>query len=230
MTRKKIKKHHAHISKPIKVQEEPIVRETTESTNKLPKSNKESLISIFLGALIVIIIGVIVYNYFSISRVSSPEITAIPTEKPLPTITLTPTKVLTAMPTKVIRENILSYKVAFGDSLWTIAQKFYNDGYKWSEIAKINKLENPDGIEVGMTLAIPRATVKPGMITPAAVSTVGPKAITGTVYKVSEGDYLWEIAVRACGDGYKWSKLAEDNKIGNPDIIHPGNIIKIRCK
>jgi nucleoid-associated protein YgaU len=49
-----------------------------------------------------------------------------------------------------------SYTVAKGDSLWTIAVKEYNDGYKWAEIARANKLGNPDVIHVGNTLTLPR--------------------------------------------------------------------------
>lgn len=263
MARKKNKKHQARVASSNKVEQEPILSEVPMTTDSLPEGNKESLISIFLGALIVIIIGVIVYTYFSglnknnikITKNEtkvilsptvnpSPMVTVVPTEKPLPTATLAPTKVPTKTPTKiivkektgevtapkVIKGKITSYKVLMGDSLWTIAQKFYNDGYKWTEIAKINKLTNPDGIEIGMTLAIPQVTVKPGVILPNAASTVGPKAITGTVYKVDEGDDLWDIALRACGDGYKWPLLATTNKLENPDLIHPGNIFKIKCK
>lgn len=220
MAHKKYKKHQAHISSPLKVQEEPLIEKTPAPTEKIPASNKESFISIFLGALIVIIIGVIVYNYFSgLNKKNIP-----PTVAPSPKISEE-----VSQPT-MIKGKIISYKVASGDSLWTIAEKFYNDGYKWTEIAKINKLTNPDEIEVGMTLSISEPTVKQGAITPAAVSTVGPKAITGKVYKVSVGDDLWDIAVRACGDGYKWPLLATSNKLENPDIIHPGNIFKIKCK
>jgi len=267
MAHKKNKKHQVHVPSKVKLQEQPVLEESFVKTEKLQESNKESWISIILGALIVIIIGVIVYNYFSglnknnlkISKnnitesvsptaVPSKTATVMPTEKPIPTATIVPTKIPTIAPTaiptklitkeeigettkpKVIKGKITSYKVALGDSLWTIAQKFYNDGYKWTEISKINKLENPDEIEIGMILSVPVPTVKQGEILPEAASTVGPKAITGTVYKVDEGDDLWDIAVRACGDGYKWPLLATSNKIENPDLIHPGNILKIKCK
>lgn len=48
------------------------------------------------------------------------------------------------------------YKVVKGDNLWSIAVRAYQDGYKWPEIAKVNKLKNPNVIEVGQVLKIPR--------------------------------------------------------------------------
>lgn len=48
------------------------------------------------------------------------------------------------------------YTVVAGDSLWKIAVAQYNDGYKWVEIAKANKLANPDLIHAGNSLVIPR--------------------------------------------------------------------------
>ncbi len=48
-----------------------------------------------------------------------------------------------------------SYTVVRGDTLWAIAVKQYNDGYKWSSIAAINKLANPDLIHAGNVLVLP---------------------------------------------------------------------------
>ena len=48
------------------------------------------------------------------------------------------------------------YKVQKGDNLWKIAVRAYQNGYKWVEIAKANKLANPNLIEVGQELVIPR--------------------------------------------------------------------------
>lgn len=48
------------------------------------------------------------------------------------------------------------YTVQKGDNLWMIAVRAYQDGYQWVRIAKENKLANPDVIEVGQKLVIPR--------------------------------------------------------------------------
>ncbi len=49
-----------------------------------------------------------------------------------------------------------SYTVQKGDNLWQIAVRAYQDGYQWVKIAKANKLKNPNVIEAGQKLTIPR--------------------------------------------------------------------------
>ena len=49
-----------------------------------------------------------------------------------------------------------SYTVKKGDHLWGIAVRAYGDGFRWPEIAKENNIENPDVIEIGMVLSLPR--------------------------------------------------------------------------
>lgn len=51
--------------------------------------------------------------------------------------------------------------------------------------------------------------------------------ISTTTYVVKQGDYLWDIAVRAYGDGYKWVEIARANELENPDVIHSGNELKL---
>lgn len=145
-----------------------------------------------------------------------------------------------------------AYVVKEGDSLWTIAEEVYNDGFKWTLIAEANNLATPDAIETGMELIIPVLTptvvmeeevveedeeelqedVQPSVIpTETAVDTEdetkgevgGTDAITEDSYTVVLGDSLWDIAIRAYGDGYKWVEIAKANNLSNPDLIHPGN-------
>lgn len=49
-----------------------------------------------------------------------------------------------------------SYAVVRGDTLWDIAQRAYGDPYKWIEIAKANRLVNPDIIHAGNVMNLPR--------------------------------------------------------------------------
>jgi nucleoid-associated protein YgaU len=47
------------------------------------------------------------------------------------------------------------YIVKSGDSLWKISTSVYGTGYRWTEIAKLNKLVNPDLIHSGNELMLP---------------------------------------------------------------------------
>jgi len=51
-----------------------------------------------------------------------------------------------------------SYTVQKGDHLWKIALEAYGDGYKWIDIynANIDMISQPDYIEIGMELVLPR--------------------------------------------------------------------------
>lgn len=51
-----------------------------------------------------------------------------------------------------------TYVVQPGDDLWAIAVRTYGDGFRWVEVYEANQglLSNPDGIEVGMELVLPR--------------------------------------------------------------------------
>lgn len=48
-------------------------------------------------------------------------------------------------------------------------------------------------------------------------------------YTVKAGDSLSKIARHLYGDGNKWQTIWEANKdsIKNPDLIHPGQVLKI---
>ena len=158
----------------------------------------ESTISAVLGAIVIVVVGILVVNYFKGKEgiVPSGSIGSI-TENALPQ----------------------THTVVKGENLWKIAEKYYGSGYNWVDIADENNLSNAGLIEEGQSLVIPKVEVKPtSEIT---------NAISGATYQVVKGDNLWSIAVRAYGDGYKWIEIAKENKLTNPNIIHPGNILTL---
>ena len=53
------------------------------------------------------------------------------------------------------------------------------------------------------------------------------EAISGATYSVQKDDNLWNIAIRAYGDGYRWPEIAKENDLVNPGIIHSGNILTL---
>lgn len=64
--------------------------------------------------------------------------------------------------------------------------------------------------------------------TPATASTGGAAASSQT-YTVVGGDSLSKIAKKFYGDANQWKKIFDANtdKIKNPDLIHPGQVLTI---
>lgn len=145
--------------------------------------------------------------------------------------------------------NSEQYTVAEGDTLWKISEKIYGTGFNWQQIADANNIENPNNIEKGMTLNIPKLTPTAGKVSPTTAPVVtqvmeekaSPSPSTGMEkveptkkptandkeYVVKTGDSLWKIAIAQYGDGYKWVEIAKANKLTHPDIIHAGNRLAI---
>ncbi|MFA7194084.1 MAG: LysM peptidoglycan-binding domain-containing protein, partial [Candidatus Paceibacterota bacterium] len=125
-------------------------------------------------------------------------------------------------------KTVSKYVVQEGDTLWSISEKTYSDGYSWTEIAKANNIKNPSEIEKGQKLILPTVSEAPeeASVSPTPSQNIPEQTqdkIIGSYYTVQEGDSLWTIAVRAYGDGYKWVDIANRNQLANPDLIHPGN-------
>lgn len=109
-------------------------------------------------------------------------------------------------------KNNSGYTVKKGDSLWKISESQLGNGWRWGEIAKLNKISDPGVIWSGMVLKLPVVEKK--------VTTVDKKLpVMGKDYIVDKGDSLWKIAVLAYGDGYEWTKIWEANK---KTVIQPG--------
>ncbi len=47
------------------------------------------------------------------------------------------------------------YIVKAGDSLWHISEQIFGSGYNWVDVARVNRLPNPDLIDIGQRLVIP---------------------------------------------------------------------------
>lgn len=173
----------------------------------------ESYTSLILGAIVVLIVGILFIffargnrNMQTSSTDSTRDVSQI--EKP-----------------QEQSKTSSTYTVKPGDDLWSISENVYNDGYKWIEIAKANKIENPGLINVGNKLTIPKVEKKSVVMKSDKV--VENNSITGNTYIIVSGDNLWDICVRAYGDGFRWVELAKVNNILNPDLIYSDNVLKI---
>jgi nucleoid-associated protein YgaU len=215
----------------------------------------QSYLNLILGALIVIVLGVLIYNYFN-KPAAEPAGDLGPS-----------TQQTTDAQGDVTKEGLPGkYTVKEGDTLFLIAQKYYDDGNKYTEIIKENNLTS-ENIEVGQELNIPKLD----MPTPSASESAAPEespssspsaspeqpvmeanapqaseapapsfgkggaenqtiwgeAISGDTYTVAAGDWLSKIAGRAYGDIYQYEAIAKANNITNPDNIEVGTVLKI---
>ncbi|MCS7091901.1 MAG: LysM peptidoglycan-binding domain-containing protein [Patescibacteria group bacterium] len=208
---------------------------------------QESTISMVMGVLVIIVIGIFGVNYFSQQTEQKPPFPSngditnnlSPTETKLPTI----------------------HTVAENESLWSISEKYYGTGYNWVDIRDANNLDNPDRIKVGSEITIPDVkprkpvdTTSPTTIakvsptlestsTPTSTNsptptkkletitpTPTPKANEPSVsseHVVASGETLWKISEKYYGTGYDWTKIAKENNIKNPNKIEIGQTLKI---
>jgi nucleoid-associated protein YgaU len=201
--------------------------------------SNQSRLSLILGGLIVLVVVILIFNYFNKNNSS-----------------LGPSQ-QTELTNDVSVENLPGqYTVKEGDTLFTIAEKYYSDGYKFPEIAKENNISDENKLEVGQILQVPKLeeeSSKPsitevekpvpspspnfqindvnldekGALDETMISEQWGPPITADTYTVTEGDWLSKIAGRAYGDIFAYQRIADANHISNPDLIIPGQVLTI---
>lgn len=116
-----------------------------------------------------------------------------------------------------------THTVVSGETLWSIAEKYYNSGYNWVTISVANTLQNPDYIEVDQKLTIPKAD--PIRVGETSSTSTDKPSVEPKKYTIATGDTLWDIAVKQYNDGYRWTEIAKANAVANPDVIFAGDTI-----
>lgn len=99
-----------------------------------------------------------------------------------------------------------TYTVQSGDTLSGIAAQY---GTSWQQLASDNGIADPNIIYPGQVLAINGSAPAPAAQT----------------YMVQPGDTLSGIA---SAYGTSWQHLADINGIGNPDMIYPGQVLRVQ--
>ena len=166
----------------------------------------DSYVSLALGLAVVLVIGMIAFNYFKAKNQPATSEAEKKTEE---------AKTAATLPAK--------YTVKAGDTLWSIAESYFKSGYNWTDIQKANNLTNPGVIEEGMILTIPDA--KPIAVAQGEVSAASTEIKENKPYTVIQGDSLWSIALKEYNDGYKWVAIAQASHLTNPDVIYAGNVL-----
>lgn len=107
-----------------------------------------------------------------------------------------------------------TYTVQPGDSLFSIAESELGDGSRWPEIFDLNRdqIADPRLIFAGQELLLPSA-----------------EPPTTRSFFVRPGDTLWGIADAELGGGGRWPEIVDLNpgKIDDPNLIHPGDVLRI---
>ena len=82
---------------------------------------------------------------------------------------------------------------------------------------------NFGNVQSGGSSTAPAAPATPTPTSPA------PAPAAPRTYTVAAGDSLSKIAKKFYGDGNKWKRIFEANRdtVKNPDLIHPGQVLKI---
>jgi nucleoid-associated protein YgaU len=173
-------------------------------------TNPDSLVSLFLGIAVVVVTGMLIFNY---AKNKQTEVTQVPTSQEQQNATAS-----ASLPA--------THVVQSGETLWSIAESTIGSGYNWIDIAKENKLTDPNDISAGEKLTIPNVTkIVPGQEVSSA--SVEVKRPADGKYTVQKGDSLWSISVAIYGTGYRWTEIATLNKLENPGVIYSGTVLTL---
>jgi len=176
----------------------------------------ERPISTVLGVAVVVVAGILIFNFFKSQEGSLKE-----------ELVISEPEIIEGGQLEKIGKLPVIHTVNTGESLWLIAEKYYGSGYNWVDIAKENELSRPDYVTVGEKLVIPAVSVRQPQKESGKLAS-GNKIADVSKYTVVKGDNLWEIAVAVYGDGYQWVKIYQANyeKIGsNPGLIFAGTAL-----
>ncbi len=118
-----------------------------------------------------------------------------------------------------------------GDTLSTIAQKYYGDRNYWRTIYDANrdKMTSPNGLRVGVRLVIPKRaeTVDESTTQPSRTQVTANTQYRN--YTVQPGDSLSRLAQKFMGSQRHTNKLYELNRnvIADPDSLTVGTVIRV---
>ena len=177
----------------------------------------EANISLLLGAVVIVLVGVLLFNYFgSINKSGREQTSSAATEVGKEAVSALPSA--DQLPAE--------YTIQKGDNLWNISEKVYGSGYQWTEIVNANEVlrANPGVLSEGMKITLPKLEPVPSPTETVKIDVKPEITPVEGEYVVVQGDSLWIIAVKTYGSGYNWVDIHQANKtqITNPNLIRVG--------
>ncbi|MBD5528071.1 MAG: BspA family leucine-rich repeat surface protein [Lachnospiraceae bacterium] len=124
----------------------------------------------------------------------------------------------------------VEYTIVSGDTLWSIAERFYGNGCLWTKIYEDNAeiIRDANKIYVGQVITI-YLTEEQTTSSSSAVDPEKSVTVDGEIYVVQSGDSLWKIAVKFYDNGHQWRKIYEANQevLRAPSKIYAGQVLVI---
>ena len=119
-----------------------------------------------------------------------------------------------------------THRVAAGDKLEDIANRYYGDRARWPLIAEANNTSDPSRMRRDAILVIP------DLSSGSAMSDALPREPRGDAarpartnrYEVRDGDSLARIAKRELGREGRWREIKKLNALAN-ETVHPGQVL-----
>lgn len=189
-------------------------KKENRASHDLSERVQSNLPALLIGITIIVVFFVLSVSFLQKSTKKSPVLKKV-------------TELFTVKkkPAEKPKEAEKVYVVREGDYLWLIAEQSYGSGYNAYDIAKANRIENPDLVVPGQKLKLPKVQAKQPTRGEAVGAATGAVTVQQQNYVVQQGDSLWKVAQNAYGDGYMWLKIAQANNIQNPDLIYPGQTL-----
>lgn len=179
--------------------------------------SRENIGGLILALVVAAIIGLLIYNFVAGPGQKGPTQPEAPAQEQQ----LGPGGEV-VLPT--------THTVTRGEHLSSISTKYYKRGDLWPALVKANNIANPSVIEPGTKLTVPKSEEAQAV----KLSDIFQKSkdkITESKYTVQRGDTLWDIAGRAYGNGFAWTKIDQANELGRlptgRPLIHTGNVLTI---
>jgi nucleoid-associated protein YgaU len=145
------------------------------------------------------------------------------------------------------------HTVQADETLWSIAQRYFDDGALHARLAAYNqsRLPDPSALRVGLTILIPTkdeltsasdatlaargAEAKPATAAPAptqAATTTAKPESPAREYVVKKGDTLGEISMDTLGTSKRWREIYEMNqdRIDDPNNVVVGTRLRLPAK